>query len=124
MVSVQGSDYRFVKEGSRVPVGFPKSHALSHGPEAVADSGVSQHLDVLATSVVARPDTMSSDLSIRELEVLRQVAFGLSDKQVAGLLGISQKTVRNHLTSVYGKLRASNRVEAVINALRRGLVSL
>jgi DNA-binding CsgD family transcriptional regulator len=106
-----------------VPVGFPKPHALSHGPEVRSDSGVTEHLDVLAASVVARPDT-SSDLSIRELEVLRQVASGLSDKQVAGRLGISQKTVRNHLTSVYGKLRAGNRVEAVTEALRRGLVSL
>jgi DNA-binding CsgD family transcriptional regulator len=107
-----------------VPVGFPKTHALAHGPVGATDRGHSHDLDVLAIPVVARPAPTSSSLSIRELEVLRQVAFGLSDKQVAGQLGISQKTVRNHLTSVYGKLRAGNRVEAVTNALRRGLVSL
>jgi DNA-binding CsgD family transcriptional regulator len=105
-----------------VSVGFPKVQALSLA--AAPDRDVEHKLDALATSVVARPDAMSADLSIRELEVLRQVAFGLSDKQVAGQLGISQKTVRNHLTSVYSKLRAGNRVEAVIYALRRGLVSL
>jgi DNA-binding CsgD family transcriptional regulator len=105
-----------------VSVGFPKVQVLSLA--AAPDPDVEHKLDALATSVVARPAAMSIDLSIRELEVLRQVAFGLSDKQVAGQLGISQKTVRNHLTSVYGKLRAGNRVEAVTNALRRGLVSL
>ena len=107
-----------------MPVGFPKAHALSHGPKAAADPGVSHDLDGVATSVEVRPDTISSDLSTRELEVLRGVASGLSDKQVAGELGISQKTVRNHLTSVYRKLRAGNRVEAVTNALRLGLVNL
>lgn len=107
-----------------MPVGFPKAHALAHGPEGIADPAHNHDLDVLAIPVVAGPDATSSRLSIRELEVLRHVAFGLSDKQVAGRLGISQKTVRNHLTSVYGKLRAANRVEAVINAMRRGLVSL
>lgn len=48
----------------------------------------------------------------------------MSDKQVAQQLGISEKTVRSHLTKVYIKLRASNRLEAVINALRSGLLSL
>ncbi len=107
-----------------MPVGFPKAHASAHEPKGRADPGHSHDLDVLAIPVVARPDPMSGRLSIRELEVLRQVAFGLSDKQVAGQLGISQKTVRNHLTNVYDKLRAANRVEAVINAIRRGLLSL
>jgi two-component system, NarL family, response regulator len=63
-------------------------------------------------------------LSNRELEVLTNVAAGLSDKQVAGRLGISPKTVRNHLSKVFVKLSASNRVEAVINAMRVGLLSL
>ncbi|HKB33943.1 MAG TPA: LuxR C-terminal-related transcriptional regulator [Candidatus Dormibacteraeota bacterium] len=107
-----------------MPVGFPKGHASAHGPEDATYSGDKHDLDVLGSSAVARPDTTSSELSIRELEVLRQVASGLSDKQVAGQLGISQKTVRNHLTRVYGKLRAGNRVEAVTIALRLGLVSL
>jgi DNA-binding NarL/FixJ family response regulator len=107
-----------------VPVGFPKGHALAHGPETAADSGDKHDLDVTGSSAPAGPDTTSNKLSTRELEVLRQVASGLSDKQVAGQLGISQKTVRNHLTRVYGKLSAGNRVEAVTIALRLGLVSL
>lgn len=75
-------------------------------------------------TAVARLSPPPVELSSRELEVLRQVASGMSDKQVAQQLGISEKTVRSHLTKVYIKLRASNRLEAVINALRSGLLSL
>jgi DNA-binding NarL/FixJ family response regulator len=107
-----------------VPVAFPKARARPLTPVASTGPGDGHDVDPLATSGVASPDSSSRDLSFRELEVLKHVAFGLSDKQVAGQLGISQKTVRNHLTSVFGKLRAGNRVEAVLNALRSGLLSL
>ena len=60
-------------------------------------------------------------LSGRELHVLTQVAAGLSNKQIAKLLGLSQKTVRNHLSRIFSKLGASNRTEAVMNAMRIGL---
>jgi DNA-binding NarL/FixJ family response regulator len=63
-----------------------------------------------------------ADLSERELHVLKQVATGLSNKQIARRLGISEKTVRNHLSRVFNKLRAANRTEAVLNAMRVGLL--
>ena len=66
---------------------------------------------------LARHTTLSS----RETFVLRQVAVGLSNKQIARRLGISEKTVRNHLSRVFGKLRATNRTEAVMNAIRIGI---
>ena len=59
-------------------------------------------------------------LSDRERHVLKQVARGLSNKQIARQLAISENTVRNHLTRIFGKLRATNRTEAVMNALRDG----
>lgn len=59
-------------------------------------------------------------LSDRERHVLKQVARGLSNKQIARELTISENTVRNHLTRIFGKLRATNRTEAVMNALRDG----
>jgi len=69
------------------------------------------------------PRSKRDALSIRELNVLRQVAAGLSNKQIARTLGISEKTVRNHLTRVFSKLGATNRTEAVISAIRTGLVT-
>ncbi len=107
-----------------MPVGFPKPRARSRGPVAAAGPDADHDRDRLATSGGASLDRPSTELSTRELEVLRLVAVGLPDKQVAEQLGISQKTVRNHLTRVYGKLGAGNRVEAVVNGLRIGLLSL
>ena len=100
-------------------IGFPKV-------SATALEAVTQHENIASdplstTTVVARPAPQSG-LSPRELEVLTNVAAGLSDKQVAGRLGISPKTVRNHLSQIFSKLNAGNRVEAVINALRSGLL--
>ncbi len=73
------------------------------------------------TAVVSPPRT---EISKRELVVLVQVAAGLSNKQIGSLLGISQKTVRNHLSRIFGKLGAGNRTEAVMNAMRLGLLSV
>jgi len=63
-------------------------------------------------------------LSKRELNVLVHVASGLSNKQVALRLGISERTVRNHLTRIFGKLGVMTRTEAVVSALRTGILAL
>jgi DNA-binding NarL/FixJ family response regulator len=63
-------------------------------------------------------------LTPREIEVLECVAEGLSNKAVAARLGISDQTVKFHLTSISGKLGALNRTDAVRRAVRRGLITL
>ena len=63
-------------------------------------------------------------LTPREIEVLELVAEGLSNKAVAVRLGISDQTVKFHLTSISGKLGAINRTDAVRRAVRRGLITL
>lgn len=65
---------------------------------------------------------LRAKLSHRELNVLKEVAAGLSNKQIARQLGISEKTVRNHLSRVFNKLGATNRTDAVMHAMRAGLV--
>jgi DNA-binding NarL/FixJ family response regulator len=59
-------------------------------------------------------------LSARELEVLRCVAAGNSNKAVADILGISEDTVKGHMRSLLSKLQANDRTHAVMIALRRG----
>jgi len=63
-------------------------------------------------------------LTHRELEVLELLAEGLPNKAIADRLRISDQTVKFHIASIMGKLGASNRVETVRRAVRRGLLSL
>jgi DNA-binding NarL/FixJ family response regulator len=63
-------------------------------------------------------------LTTREAQVLELLADGLSNKQIASRLALSDETVKFHLSSVFGKLGVSNRTEAVRQAIRRGLVPL
>ena len=73
--------------------------------------------------------TMLSDdgnavVSKREIEVLQLIADGCSTPEVAEKLFISQKTVKNHLASIYAKLDARDRTQAVLQAVRMGIVRL
>jgi DNA-binding NarL/FixJ family response regulator len=63
-------------------------------------------------------------LTPRETEVLECVAEGLSNKAIGARLGISDQTVKFHLTSISGKLGALNRTDAVRRAVQKGLITL
>ena len=76
----------------------------------------------LVGSVAQRRGTRGL-LSPRERGVLRLVATGLSNKQIAQALGISERTVKFHVTAIFNKLGAENRAQAVALAAERGLLS-
>jgi len=63
-------------------------------------------------------------LTAREIEVVTALADGLSNKAIAARLGISDETVKFHLSGIFGKLQASNRTDAVRQAFQRGLIEL
>ena len=63
-------------------------------------------------------------LTDREMEVLRMVTKGLSNKDIADELCLSVRTVQGHLANIFNKLRVSSRTEAVVHALREGWVTL
>ena len=71
----------------------------------------------------ARRDT-DAIISTREEEVLQLVADGLGTNEIAERLYISQKTVKNHLASIYEKLNARDRTQAVLMAVKMGIVKL
>lgn len=73
---------------------------------------------------VSQPDDLTEALTARELEVLRLMAQGLQNKEIALKLIISERTVKFHVSSILGKLGAGNRTEAVSLAAQRGLVDL
>ena len=64
------------------------------------------------------------ELSAREIEVLRAVATGDTNRQIAKTLAISEFTVRNHINNVLAKLNARDRTEAAVQALKRGWFSI
>jgi DNA-binding NarL/FixJ family response regulator len=72
---------------------------------------------------VAPPGEPSPDLTTRERQVIEQLARGLSYDDVARILVISPNTVRSHVRAIYEKLAVSSKTEAVLAALRLGLVS-
>jgi NarL family two-component system response regulator LiaR len=73
----------------------------------------------------AGKQTPASDaLTQREMEVLRLVARGLNNRDIAGELVISEATVRTHVSNVLNKLRLASRTQAALYALREGLASL
>jgi DNA-binding NarL/FixJ family response regulator len=63
-------------------------------------------------------------LTTRELEILRLIATGMANKQIAYRLKISEKTVRNHVSNMYEKLQIFDRAQAALYAVRKGLVDL
>ena len=64
------------------------------------------------------------ELTAREMEVLRQLALGRSNKEIAAALVIGEETVKSHVANVLAKLQAENRAQAIVHALKRGLVAL
>jgi DNA-binding NarL/FixJ family response regulator len=82
-------------------------------------------------AILVAPDAIDPDedgfdepLTAREVQVLELLAEGLPNKAIATRLGISDQTVKFHVSSISGKLGARNRTDAVRRAVRRGLITL
>ncbi|CAN5482118.1 response regulator transcription factor [soil metagenome] len=81
----------------------------------------------LAASMLQAADTANLNdelLSARQTEILQMIADGLSTKQVARELGITQKTVHNHLNAIYRRLDTQSLTHAVLSAVRLGIIDL
>jgi DNA-binding NarL/FixJ family response regulator len=70
------------------------------------------------------PDESQPTLTAREMEILQIIAKGLSNAEAARVLKISRATIRTHLEHIYVKLSVSNRVEAVTEGIRKGLIDV
>jgi two-component system, NarL family, response regulator DegU len=69
-------------------------------------------------------ESFISPLTPREMEILKYIGQGYLNKQIAVELGISEQTIKNHVTSILRKLNANARTEAVVLALRQGLITI
>jgi DNA-binding NarL/FixJ family response regulator len=98
---------------------------VSRGERVIAP-GVSQAADAAGGAVASRPPRLTTRplISKREEEVLRLMATGVSIPEAARRLYISVKTVKNHLSSIYQKLDSHDRAQAVLKAMRMGLIRM
>ena len=94
---------------------------LLDGVRAVARGESPIHPRAARQLLLARASGSTVELSPRETEVLRLVVAGLANKQIARRLGITERTVKAHLTSVFQRIGASDRTQAALWAQRHGL---
>ena len=98
----------------------PINESLTNRP-SVADHVLKQFQEL---SWRSEADDLLSPLTPRETEILNYIAQGFLNKQIAIKLGISEQTIKNHVTSILRKLNANARTEAVVVAIKQGLISI
>jgi len=101
---------------------FKAIRMVSRGESLIQPVVASRVLDKLAE--LSRKTPAADTLSDREIEVLRLMAGGQSNKDIADHLSITQSTVKTHITSIFQKLNVTTRTEAVTNALKKGIIQL
>ena len=94
--------------------------AVMSGERVMAGAVANRVLDMLTGA--ATPKEFYDGLTTREVEILKLLATGMANKQIAYRLKISEKTVRNHVSNMYQKLNIYDRSQAVLYAVRKGLV--
>jgi len=94
--------------------------------ESVLDPVVTRKLLQRVVGPVPAPGDAqaSSQLTPRETEILRLAARGMSNKEIAGELFLSLRTVKAHLTNIFNKMGCGSRTDAIIKGLRQGYISL
>ncbi len=110
------SAIRRISNGER-----PINDSLLNRPR-VAEQVLRQFQDL--TLMGKAMETLATPLTPRETETLKYVAEGYSNKQIAHVLGISEQTIKNHVTSILNKLDANDRTHAVVLALRQGWIDI
>lgn len=98
----------------------PINESLSNRPK------IAQHVlhQFQELSQEREVESLISPLTSREMEVINYMAQGFANKQIAVKLDISEQTIKNHVTSILSKLDANARTEAVVKAIKQGLISM
>ena len=104
-----------VNEGN--PFGYPKLAERLFGTPAISG-------DVGRMAKEIWDESRGERLTPREMDVLGCIAKGLSNQDIGKALGLSEKTVKNHLTSVFHKLKVNDRTQALVYVLKNKIVSL
>ncbi len=97
-------------------------HAVSAGERVMASTVANRVLEMLTGTTT--PKEFYDNMTPREIEILKLLASGMANKTIAYRLKISEKTVRNHISNFYEKLQIYDRAQAVLYAVRKGLVEV
>lgn len=106
---------RYVASGK-----YPINESLHDRPK-VAEQVLHKFQELSSKS---ETEDLVSPLTTRETEILEYISKGFLNKQIASELDISEQTIKNHVTSILRKLNANARTEAVVIALKRGIISI
>jgi NarL family two-component system response regulator LiaR len=97
--------------------------AVAHG-ESLLGSTIAQKVMRQFSALPEKQTALVDDLTPREVEVLKLIAEGLSNREIAQELTISEKTVKNHINNIFSKLHVFDRSQAMLYAIRQGLVTV
>jgi NarL family two-component system response regulator LiaR len=78
----------------------------------------------IGKQLLLKPASMNEPLTPRETDVLRQLALGLSNREIAASLRIGEETVKSHVAGILARLQVENRSQAIVRAIKLGIVSL
>lgn len=94
--------------------------------DVVLSPSISKNLLKHAAKYSTKPVVLEygEKLTVRELEILKLTAQGRSNKEIADILGLNLRTIKGHLTEIFSKLNVGSRTEAVIAALKLGIISI
>jgi DNA-binding NarL/FixJ family response regulator len=97
--------------------------AVAHG-ESLLGPAVAQKVMRQFAALPGKQTPLVDDLTPRELEVLKLIASGLANRQIAEELVLSEKTVKNHINNIFSKLHVYDRSQAILYAIREGVVKV
>lgn len=120
-LSKEVTEQQLIETVRRVAKGeHPINEALTNRPR-LAEHVLQQFQEL---SLRNEAEAFISPLTPREIEILEYIAQGFLNKQIAAELGISEQTIKNHVTSILRKLNANARTEAVVVAIKQGLIKI
>jgi two-component system, NarL family, response regulator LiaR len=119
-----GASGYLLKDADPLDIAASIRHVMAGQPSLhpVATSQLMEHVAANASSILSESgNAMHNLLTEREKDILRHIASGMSNKEIAASCGISEKTVKTHVSNVLGKLQLADRTQAALYAVKHGL---
>jgi NarL family two-component system response regulator LiaR len=123
--------FQGIKAGARgyilkdcTPEDLSRAIRAVHAGDTIMAPDVAQKMLSTFEGIRAEHRDIAPPLTDREFDIVRGFARGKNNKEIARDLGITEKTVRNHASNIYAKLHVFDRTQAVLYAIRKGLVDL